>query len=73
MAKQKKIKRKGKKKRAKRPTSKKWALYEIKDGKLIRKNKFCPRCGPGVFLANHGDRLSCGKCGYTEFISKPSK
>ena len=42
-------------------------LYEVKDGKLIRKNKFCPRCGSGVFLANHKDRLACGKCGYTEW------
>ncbi|MCD6403782.1 MAG: 30S ribosomal protein S27ae, partial [Nanoarchaeota archaeon] len=24
-------------------------------------------CGPGVFLAEHKDRFSCGKCGYTEF------
>jgi small subunit ribosomal protein S27Ae len=30
------------------------------------KNKTCPKCGPGVFLANHKDRESCGKCGYTE-------
>lgn len=30
------------------------------------KNKSCPKCGPGVFMANHKDRLSCGKCGYTE-------
>ncbi|MDD1745947.1 MAG: 30S ribosomal protein S27ae, partial [Candidatus Methanoperedens sp.] len=26
-----------------------------------------PRCGPGVFLGEHKNRLSCGKCGYTEF------
>jgi len=41
--------------------------YEIKEGKLVRKRKFCPRCGPGVFLAEHKDRFSCGKCGYTEY------
>jgi small subunit ribosomal protein S27Ae len=45
-------------------------FYEIKGEKLIRKRKFCPRCGEGVFLAEHEDRLSCGKCGYTEFKSK---
>jgi|Deesub1362B_J571_1020462.scaffolds.fasta_scaffold06927_5 small subunit ribosomal protein S27Ae len=44
--------------------------YEIKEGKLIRKRKFCPRCGPGVFLAEHKDRFSCGKCGYTEYKKK---
>ena len=48
--------------------SKKNERYEVKDGKLERKNKFCPKCGPGVFLARHQNRLSCGKCGYTEFV-----
>jgi len=42
-------------------------LYEIKDGKIIRKRKTCPKCGPGVFLAEHENRYTCGKCGYTEF------
>jgi small subunit ribosomal protein S27Ae len=40
-------------------------LYEIKDDKIQRKRKFCPKC-EGAFLAEHGDRLSCGRCGYTE-------
>ncbi|MDI3502065.1 MAG: ubiquitin-small subunit ribosomal protein S27Ae [Archaeoglobi archaeon] len=44
--------------------------YQIEDGKVVRKNPFCPKCGAGVFLARHEDRLSCGKCGYTEFIKK---
>jgi small subunit ribosomal protein S27Ae len=33
------------------------SLYTVEDGKLIRKN-------PGVFLANHSDRTTCGRCGY---------
>jgi small subunit ribosomal protein S27Ae len=41
-----------------------------KDGKVERKKKHCPKCGPGVFLADHKDRVSCGKCGYTEFKKK---
>ena len=41
--------------------------YEIKDDKVERKKKSCPKCGPGVFMAEHEDRVSCGKCGYTEF------
>lgn len=41
--------------------------YEIKDGKLERNRKICPKCGPGVFMAEHEDRISCGRCGYTEF------
>ncbi len=31
------------------------------------KNQTCPKCGPGVFMANHGNRNSCGKCGYSTF------
>lgn len=30
------------------------------------KNLTCPKCGPGIFLAAHKDRASCGKCGYME-------
>jgi len=45
-------------------------LYE-KSGNIVkRKNKFCPKCGKGYFLAKHTNRLTCGRCGYTEFISK---
>lgn len=60
----------------KKPAAKKAAAssksskYEVKDGKIARKNQSCPRCGDGVFLANHADRLSCGKCGYTEYKKK---
>ena len=46
------------------------ALYEVKGTTLTRKKKACPKCGPGVFLADHKDRTSCGKCGYTEFKAK---
>ncbi len=42
-------------------------LYEIEDDELERKRRNCPKCGEGVFLAVHENRVSCGKCGYTEF------
>jgi small subunit ribosomal protein S27Ae len=42
------------------------AYYQIEDGKLVRTHKSCPKCGPGVFMAKHSDRQSCGKCGYSE-------
>ena len=48
-------------------------LYEIKGDRLTRKNKFCPKCGQGIFLAKHGNRLTCGKCGYSEFLKKEKK
>jgi small subunit ribosomal protein S27Ae len=57
---------KGKKPHKNKPTSKKYLFY--KDGKTTHKH--CSRCGPGVFLADHKDRLYCGTCGYTEFVRK---
>ena len=42
-------------------------LYEIKDGKIERKRPFCSRCGKGYFMADHGDRMACGHCGFTIF------
>lgn len=54
-----------KKPRKKRPMQI-WKLYEIKDGKVIRKNPFSQKAGPGCFMANHKDRWVCGKTGYME-------
>jgi len=59
---------KGKKKHKNKPTSKKYKKYKIDGGKIIR-NKFCPRCGPGIFLMETKERLYCGKCHYSEFMS----
>ncbi|MDP2217897.1 MAG: 30S ribosomal protein S27ae [Methanolobus sp.] len=41
--------------------------YKINGDSIERANQICPRCGEGVFLAEHKDRRSCGKCAYTEF------
>jgi small subunit ribosomal protein S27Ae len=41
--------------------------FKVEGGKLVRSRKHCPKCGPGVFMAEHANRVSCGKCGYTEF------
>jgi len=38
--------------------------YVSSDGKLMRRNPFCLRCGRGVFMADAGDFWSCGKCGF---------
>lgn len=56
-------------KKAKKPKreSKRWEKYAVSGDSLIRKNKFCPKCGPGYFLAEHKNRITCGKCGYVEF------
>jgi len=34
--------------------------------KKFSPSKPCPKCGPGVRLAEHPDRRACGKCGYFE-------
>lgn len=54
-------------------TSKKWKLYTIEGNKAKKQNKSCPKCGDGVFLAKHKDRLSCGKCGYMESLASAKK
>ena len=64
-----KVVKKGKSKGKARKPSQKWAKYKIEGDKITRARS-CPRCGPGVFLANHKGRLFCGKCKYTEFSSK---
>ena len=45
-------------------------IFKEKDGKIERKRQECPRCGSGVYMAEHGNRTSCGKCGYTVFKKK---
>jgi small subunit ribosomal protein S27Ae len=59
-----------KKEKKKRKKIKKGEKYEVKGKEMKRKNKFCPKCGAGVFLAEHRDRYSCGKCSYTEWKEK---
>lgn len=58
--------RKGKKPKKKKPAHKISTVYEVIGDTLKKKNKTCPKCGPGVFMASHKDRWTCGKCGYTE-------
>jgi small subunit ribosomal protein S27Ae len=61
---------KGKKPHKNKLTSKKYECYKLSGNKVTRERKFCIKCGPGVFLAQHNNRKTCGKCGYTEFDSK---
>jgi ubiquitin-small subunit ribosomal protein S27Ae len=51
---------------AKAVQSARYKLYEKKGNSASRKNSFCPKCGPGIFMASHKDRRTCGKCGYME-------
>jgi ribosomal protein S27AE len=48
-----------------------YKFYAInQQGKVEKLRRECPRCGRGVFMAQHKDRLHCGKCGYTEWIKR---
>ncbi len=44
-----------------------------KKKKIIKPYKVkrtCPKCGPGVHIAEHADRFACGRCGYFEKKTK---
>ena len=53
-----------------KPTSKKYTKYKL-DGDKLTRDKSCPRCGPGTFLAKGSGRLYCGKCHFVEMIQIP--
>ena len=36
--------------------------YKIEGDKVIRLKQMCKVCPPGTFLAEHADRLYCGRC-----------
>ena len=43
-----------------------WEKYDVSGEEVERKSESCPRCGSGVFLGDHGDRLTCGRCGFSQ-------
>tara|TARA_B100000749_G_C18327037_1_gene423336 strand:+ start:56 stop:346 length:291 start_codon:yes stop_codon:yes gene_type:complete len=44
-----------------------WKFYSIDGDSISKSKRDCPRCGKGVFMADHSDRFTCGKCNYTTF------
>ncbi|MDH7478184.1 MAG: 30S ribosomal protein S27ae [Candidatus Bathyarchaeota archaeon] len=48
-----------------------FSLYKIEKDKVVRLRPTCERCGPGYFMADHGDRYTCGHCGFTRY--KPAE
>ncbi|MEM2666668.1 MAG: 30S ribosomal protein S27ae [Candidatus Bathyarchaeia archaeon] len=44
-----------------------YTLYKIEKDKIVRLRPTCERCGPGYFMADHGDRYTCGHCGFTRY------
>ncbi|MGV9200328.1 MAG: 30S ribosomal protein S27ae [Promethearchaeia archaeon] len=47
--------------------------FKVEGDKLVRTHRTCPKCGEGYYLADHYDRQSCGKCGYTIFKRSSKK
>jgi small subunit ribosomal protein S27Ae len=60
------VKNKSKRKKVNKPTSQKYKFFKI-EGDTIKREKSCPRCGPGIFLMKASNRLYCGKCHWTSF------
>ncbi len=50
-----------------------WKKYKVEGGKLVSNVVFCPRCGRGYIMADHGDRYYCGHCHYTQFKTTEQK
>ena len=48
-----------------------FTLYKVDNDKVVRLRPICERCGPGYFMADHGNRYTCGHCGFTRY--KPAK
>jgi len=63
-----KVERPEKRKKKEKPV---FSLYKIESGKIVRLRPTCERCGPGYFMADHGDRYTCGHCGFTRY--KPAE
>jgi len=49
--------------------SKRWTKYKV-EGNNLSKAKNCPKCGPGIFLAEHKDRYYCGHCHFVQVKQK---
>ena len=67
-------KKEEKKKAEKKPKKKRpgvFSHYKVEKEGLKRLLPFCERCGPGYFMANHGNRFTCGHCGFTKY--KPAE
>ncbi len=43
------------------------SYYKVDETGIKRLLPSCERCGPGYFMADHGDRFTCGRCGLTRY------
>ena len=45
-----------------------YQYFKVDGDKVSRIKKSCSRCGKGVYMSEHKNRRTCGKCANTEFI-----
>jgi small subunit ribosomal protein S27Ae len=69
--KEEKVEKAGKREKKKKKEKGVFSLYKIENDKIIRLRPTCERCGPGYFMADQGNRYTCGHCGFTRY--KPAK
>jgi small subunit ribosomal protein S27Ae len=62
---------KAKREKKKKISKKIFKLYQLESDKIVRLRPVCERCGPGYFMADHGNRYTCGHCGFTRY--KPAE
>jgi small subunit ribosomal protein S27Ae len=60
-------KEKGKTEKRKKEEKGIFSLYKIENNQVVRLRPTCERCGPGYFMADHGNRYTCGHCGFTRY------
>jgi ubiquitin-small subunit ribosomal protein S27Ae len=49
------------------PKKGRWDNYKVEGDTLVVLNEFSPKSDVARMMANHKDRKTCGKTGYTEF------
>jgi small subunit ribosomal protein S27Ae len=65
---------KGKVPKKKKVSKKIYTVYKIEGTTATRLRPFCERCGPGYFMADHGNRYACGHCGFTRYkVTEPAQ
>jgi small subunit ribosomal protein S27Ae len=70
-AKEEKVEKAGKPEKKKKKEKGVFSLYKIENDKIVRLRPTCERCGPGYFMADQGNRYTCGHCGFTRY--KPAE
>lgn len=48
-------------------------LYKVQGDKVESLREYCERCGPGVRMAKHANRVHCGRCGMSAPIAGGAK